>query len=606
MLRGLPWAGRGHRPAGCLVVLTVEHHRLATAAAGALAVRHVVARPFRADAPGTLVTSDGPAARPAFGGARVVPVPARRGVVPVAGPQVDGLVVEGVVPARVVAPRPEVVAVVGAVAARALDAVVGAVAARAFVAVVGAVPDRLVVAEPRVGRYPPARRLAALVPAAVPNRVGVPRPAVAVVPVVGAVVPVVGVGHLGPPGHRGPVAAPRRTAPRVLLVPARAATARGPDRSEVLVVPVRDEVPSALGAGSAPDRRPAVPLLRSGATSRVALLRLRNLRGAAPLAGGAAPGRRPAVTWRKIPYVLVPADLRAPPTRLRAVPVVVAPPAVPVVVAPRAAPVVVPALARGPWPCAAPPLVRAAPAVPGPPALVAVVGRLAAAVVVGRLAAAVVVGRLAAAVVAPAPATVLAMRPVPVRRPPGAPVVVTLPAALALGILQGRRIHDREVRLVEVHAQFGTVEVDVVEVVAGQVVDGGVDRYEVRIVQPARTVRVEGVRRLPATVRTVGGRLVTVRIRSPGGDDRVGGGPLLVVALLDHRVFGHQRVLVVLVVPVLVVLEAHAAASLRPGNVPPPRRRICATVLTWTTSAPPVPAPRAPGSTARHVVDVEG
>ncbi|MBB4744327.1 hypothetical protein BJY16_007786 [Actinoplanes octamycinicus] len=78
------------------------------------------------------------------------------------------------------------------------------------------------------------------------------------------------------------------------------------------------------------------------------------------------------------------------------------------------------------------------------------------------------------------------------------------------------------------------------------------------------------------------------------------------MALLDHGMLRHEGVFVVLLVPVLVVLEAHDAAPLRLGNVPPPRRRICATVLTLDHLRAPGARPSRAGSTACHVVDVEG
>ncbi len=159
-------------------------------------------------------------------------------------------------------------------------------------------------------------------------------------------------------------------------------------------------------------------------------------------------------------------------------------------------------------------------------------------------------------------------------------------------------VGDRVVRRVEVGAELGPVEVDVVEVVAGQVGLGRVDRHEVGVVEPARPLRVERdlwLARLPAGVAggaalTSGGQLVdgvvvvvVVGVATPGRDDRLRGVTPLVLAFLHDRGVGDDRVLGVLLVPVFVVLEAHAAApraaerqtcARRRGDSPSPHSRM--------------------------------
>ncbi|WP_433790202.1 hypothetical protein [Actinoplanes sp. CA-252034] len=147
-----------------------------------------------------------------------------------------------------------------------------------------------------------------------------------------------------------------------------------------------------------------------------------------------------------------------------------------------------------------------------------------------------------------------------------------------------RGVDDREVGFVEVDGEFGPVEVDVVEVVADEVVDGRVDGLEVGVVEPAGPFGVEGG--LLAEVAVVGSA------GAPAGrHDRVRNGTFGVVLLLFDRGARHERVLVVLVRPVLVVLEAHDAAPNRLGKDPTPRRRIRATVLTLYHLRTPVPPP---------------
>ncbi|MFC6565211.1 hypothetical protein [Actinoplanes utahensis] len=153
-------------------------------------------------------------------------------------------------------------------------------------------------------------------------------------------------------------------------------------------------------------------------------------------------------------------------------------------------------------------------------------------------------------------------------------------------IRAGRGVDDGEVRFVEVDAEFGPVEVDVVEVVADQVVDVGVHRHEVGFVEPARPLGVEDGPFLP-----VGAGLVLVATAAARRHDRIRVRTFGVVPLLDDRGTRHERILVVFVRPVFVVLEAHDTAPNRVGKNPTPRRRISATVLTLYHLRTPVPAP---------------
>ncbi|WP_143133666.1 hypothetical protein [Actinoplanes philippinensis] len=165
-------------------------------------------------------------------------------------------------------------------------------------------------------------------------------------------------------------------------------------------------------------------------------------------------------------------------------------------------------------------------------------------------------------------------------------VSAAAPVRSASPQLRARRgVDDREVGLVEVDAELGPVEVDVVEVVADEVVDGGVDGLEVGVVEPAGPFLVEGGLLL-AEVAVVGSA------GAPAGrHDRVRDGAFGVVLLLLDRGTRHERVLVVLVRPVLVVFEAHDAAPNRLGKDPTPRSRIRATVLTLYHLRTPVPPP---------------
>ncbi|MDR6316660.1 hypothetical protein [Actinoplanes couchii] len=153
-----------------------------------------------------------------------------------------------------------------------------------------------------------------------------------------------------------------------------------------------------------------------------------------------------------------------------------------------------------------------------------------------------------------------------------------------------RRVLDGEVGFVEVDAEFGPVEVDVVEVVADQVVDVGVDRHEVGLVEPAGPLGVEGGLLLAPGRELVLGEGGTAARRNDGVRNLTLG----VVLLLNDRGTRHERVLAVLVLPVFVVLKAHDEAPNRLGKNPPPRRRMEATVLTLYHLRTPVPAPRAP------------
>ncbi|SDS23467.1 hypothetical protein SAMN04489716_0320 [Actinoplanes derwentensis] len=169
-------------------------------------------------------------------------------------------------------------------------------------------------------------------------------------------------------------------------------------------------------------------------------------------------------------------------------------------------------------------------------------------------------------------------------------IVAARPGGAAAKVRPSRRIHDGEVGFVEVDAQLGPVEVDVVEVVADQVVDVGVHRHEVGFVEPAGPRRVEGGFPLPPGRELVLGHAAAAARRHDG----VRYFTLGVVPLLNDRRTRHDRVLVVLVGPVFVVLVAHDEAPNRPGENPPPRCRMEATVLTLYHLRTPVPAPRAP------------
>jgi hypothetical protein len=173
------------------------------------------------------------------------------------------------------------------------------------------------------------------------------------------------------------------------------------------------------------------------------------------------------------------------------------------------------------------------------------------------------------------------------------------------------------IRRVEVSPQLRPVEIDVVELAAGQIGPGGVDRNEVGVVEPAGPRRIERTLRpaslpapagpaLPALGQLIDGRL-RIRRPPPGGDDGIRLVALLVVTFLHDRGVRHQGVLVVLLFPVLVVLEAHATAprtstwsktsAERPGECSSPRRRIVPPSLTHV--------PYASGCPLR-AVDVEG
>ncbi|MEU4237031.1 pentapeptide repeat-containing protein [Actinoplanes sp. NPDC026619] len=177
---------------------------------------------------------------------------------------------------------------------------------------------------------------------------------------------------------------------------------------------------------------------------------------------------------------------------------------------------------------------------------------------------------------------------------------VAEPVVAALAGVAGAA--DREVRRVEVGAQLGAVEVDVGELVAGQVGDRRVDRGEVGVVEPARPLRVErGLRvarravtrgtSLPAGRELVHGAVG--RAGSAGGNDRVGGRPFLELTFLNDRRIRHNRILRVFVVPVFVVLVAHAAApragTRRRGVGDKPQCRIVPPVVDRpsTRMAPP-------------------
>ncbi|TDO31116.1 hypothetical protein C8E87_6526 [Paractinoplanes brasiliensis] len=163
---------------------------------------------------------------------------------------------------------------------------------------------------------------------------------------------------------------------------------------------------------------------------------------------------------------------------------------------------------------------------------------------------------------------------------------------------------------VEVGPQLGPVEVDLVEVVAGQVGLGRVDRHEVGVVEPARPLRVErGLRlgRLPAgaaggAALTACGQLVdraAGAAAAAGRNHRIRDVASLVLALLHDRRVGDDGILRVLLFPVFVVLEAHTvvpgACVRRQGRCRSPHRRM--------PRPPIVTRARMVGF---HAVDVEG
>jgi hypothetical protein len=110
--------------------------------------------------------------------------------------------------------------------------------------------------------------------------------------------------------------------------------------------------------------------------------------------------------------------------------------------------------------------------------------------------------------------------------------VVRVVAEPVVPVVQVTGAAQREVRGVEVGAQFGPVVVEVV--VAGQVGLGRVDRRELRVVQPAGPGRVENLLRalragacgsaggpaLPAFGKLVD-RVVVVVTGPAGGNDRI-------------------------------------------------------------------------------------
>ncbi|BAL90450.1 hypothetical protein AMIS_52300 [Actinoplanes missouriensis 431] len=400
--------------------------------------------------------------------------------------------------------------------------------------------------------------------------------------------------HLRPPGHRSLVPPARRSAPALpgvvpadrpgpaalhRLVPAGPASTGRPDRPEVRVVP-----------GTATPVEPLAVLPRGTTATPVAPLTALPLE--VPLRATNRTVRPPNRTVR-------------PPNRTAARPLGTAnrtvealvmggDPAATVGVRSAPAAAVVLLVAAGPAPV--PVDVVVGPGSATRPAVVSVADPASRGVEVDDVASGV-----AAALVLPvfvgAQLDGAAVRGhAPVRVLPAVPGSVgpgrrTGPALAAAGraapqVGPGVRVLDREVGFVEVDAEFGTVEVHVVEVVAGQVRLGGVDRLEVGIVQPAGALLVEG----GAASR----RRLAVTAGAPGRDDRVRRGTPGVVLLLDHRGLRHEGVLVVLVRPVFVVFEAHEEAPIRLGVVPLPQCRIRATVLTLFHLRAPVPAPRAP------------
>jgi hypothetical protein len=146
--------------------------------------------------------------------------------------------------------------------------------------------------------------------------------------------------------------------------------------------------------------------------------------------------------------------------------------------------------------------------------------------------------------------------------------VVVVVGELRVGVFTLPRPRRRELGGVEVGAEFGPVEVDVVVGVAGQVGPGRVDRHEVGVVEPAGPLRVErvGGRGPPGAPgrQFVDRAVLVVGVAVPGRDDRIGCRPFLVLLLLDDGGIGYERILVVFVFPVFVVLEAHAVTP-RPG-----------------------------------------
>ncbi|MBB2943860.1 hypothetical protein FB565_003589 [Actinoplanes lutulentus] len=108
--------------------------------------------------------------------------------------------------------------------------------------------------------------------------------------------------------------------------------------------------------------------------------------------------------------------------------------------------------------------------------------------------------------------------------PRGIPILTSRSAAPEL---RARiRILDREVGFVEIDTELRPVEVDIVELMTREIRLRGVDRHEIRVVQPAGPLVVE---RAAPCLR----RLVTAR--TPGRNHRVGRGtPGVVLLLLDR------------------------------------------------------------------------